>query len=166
MEARGRRARTLAVAVAQSTAAEIGLPDFTLDPQLATDSLRVADLPLSAVRLMRDANYPWCLLIPRRGGLSELLDLDANDQIQLMREIAQVGEALRRTLRCDKLNVAALGNMVRQLHVHVIARTHGDPAWPRPVWGAVPAKAYTEDEAERLAQRLAAGLRSGGIPPI
>ncbi|HWT11457.1 MAG TPA: HIT domain-containing protein [Allosphingosinicella sp.] len=104
------------------------MPDFLLDPRLAEDSLVVAALPLSAVRLMRDANYPWLLLVPRRPGLAEIVDLSAAERTQLMAEIALASEALRETAPCDKLNVAALGNMVRQLHVHVIARRTGDPA--------------------------------------
>ena len=135
------------------------MPDFSLDPQLAADSLAVVELPLSAVRLMRDANYPWLLLVPRRPGLAEIVDLSAAERTQLIAEIALASEALRKTVPCDKLNVAALGNMVRQLHVHVIARTTTDPAWPRPVWGAVPPKAYAPGEAEALAARVAARLR-------
>ncbi|HWT31784.1 MAG TPA: HIT domain-containing protein, partial [Propylenella sp.] len=92
------------------------MPGFSLDPQLAADSIAVAELPLSAVRLMRDANYPWLLLVPRRPGLAEIVDLAAAERTQLMAEIAAASEALRETVPCDKLNVAALGNMVRQLH--------------------------------------------------
>ena len=134
------------------------MPDFLLDPRLAEDSLVVAALPLSAVRLMRDANYPWLLLVPRRPGLAEIVDLSAAERTQLMAEIALASEALRETAPCDKLNVAALGNMVRQLHVHVIARRTDDPAWPRPVWGLVPPKNYAPGEAEALAAALAARL--------
>ena len=134
------------------------MPDFLLDPRLAEDSLVVAALPLSAVRLMRDANYTWLLLVPRRPGLAEIVDLSAAERTQLMAEIALASEALRETAPCDKLNVAALGNMVRQLHVHVIARRTGDPAWPRPVWGVVPPKAYAPGEAEALAAALTGRL--------
>ena len=134
------------------------MPDFSLDPQLAADSIEVAKLPLSAVRLMRDANYPWLLLVPRRPGLAEIIDLAAAERTQLMAEIARASEALRQAVPCDKLNVAALGNMVRQLHVHVIARRQNDPAWPRPIWGAAPPKAYAPGEAEALAAALNARL--------
>jgi diadenosine tetraphosphate (Ap4A) HIT family hydrolase len=134
------------------------VPEFSLDPQLAADSLAVAELPVSVVRLMRDANYPWLLLVPRRDGLAEIVDLDAADRTQLMAEIALASQALRETTRCDKLNVAALGNVVRQLHVHVIARRTTDPAWPKPVWGAVPSTAYPAGEAEALAAALALRL--------
>jgi diadenosine tetraphosphate (Ap4A) HIT family hydrolase len=129
---------------------------FRLDARLAADTLPVCDLPLSSVRLMDDANYPWLVLVPRRDGLEELLDLDAQGRCRLMEEIALAAGTLRATAPCDKLNVAALGNQVAQLHVHVIARSKGDPAWPRPVWGAVPARPY--DAAGRDA--LVAGLRS------
>jgi diadenosine tetraphosphate (Ap4A) HIT family hydrolase len=134
------------------------LPDFILDPRLAHDSIPVAELPLSAVRLMRDGNYPWLVLIPRRPDLAELIDLSRADQTQLMVEIGRASEALKATVPCEKLNVAALGIVVRQLHVHVIARNSGDPAWPRPVWGAAPAKPYPPGEAERRAAILSTRL--------
>jgi len=135
------------------------LQDFALDPLLAADSMAVADLPLSAVRLMRDANYPWLLLVPRRRALGELTDLDAAERSTLMQEIAQASAALKSAVTCDRLNVAALGNIVPQLHVHVIARRRGDPAWPRPVWGAVPARPYAAGAAEALAEKLAERLK-------
>jgi diadenosine tetraphosphate (Ap4A) HIT family hydrolase len=135
------------------------LPEFVLDPRLAADSLRVTELPLSSLRLMLDANYPWLLLVPRRGGASEVADLDEADRAQLMREIVLVGEALRAMTPCEKLNVAALGNMVPQLHVHIIARRREDPAWPKPVWGVAPAKPYAANAAEDLAARLAARFK-------
>lgn len=135
------------------------MQDFELDLRLRADSLEVADLPLSAVRLMRDANYPWLLVVPRRPGLVEMVDLDAADRAQLMAEIAQASAALREVVQAAKLNVASLGNKVRQLHVHVIARSPDDPAWPKPVWGAVPPKVYQTGEAEALAARLAEHLR-------
>jgi diadenosine tetraphosphate (Ap4A) HIT family hydrolase len=135
------------------------MTDFLLDPQLAADSTPVAELPLSAVRLMRDANFPWLILVPRRAGLAEIVDLAVAERGELMAEVAIASEALRAVAPCDKLNVAALGNMVRQLHVHVVARRTMDPAWPKPVWGALPAKPYAPGEAEALAAALAARLR-------
>ncbi len=131
---------------------------FHLDPQLERDSIPVADLTLSSVRLMGDANFPWLLLVPRRPGLVEILDLPRHDRVQLIDEIGLAGEALKAAVGFDKLNVAALGNSVRQLHVHVIARRHGDAAWPRPVWGAAPARPYGAGEAEALAARIAERL--------
>ena len=131
---------------------------FVLDPRIQDDSLHVADLPLSAARLMRDANYPWLVLVPRIVGACEIIDLNAAQRAELMSEIALASEALRREVPLDKLNVASLGNVVPQLHVHVIARTRSDPAWPRPVWGAVAPKPYRADEAEALAAALAVHL--------
>jgi len=123
--------------------------DFTLDPQLARDTIPVGDLPLCRVLLMNDANYPWLILVPRRAGVSEIVDLGDDAQVQLTAEIAQTSRILKDITRCDKLNVAAIGNVVSQLHVHVVARFRSDAAWPKPVWGAVPAKAY--DGAARTA---------------
>lgn len=134
------------------------MPDFVLDPRLAADTLPVTRLALCELRLMRDANYPWLILVPARPGLVEILDLGEQDRHRLMDEIATTAEALRGTVPCDKLNVGALGNAVSQLHVHVVARTQGDAAWPRPVWGAVPAKDYPAGAAEALAAALAAKL--------
>jgi len=135
------------------------MAEFSLDPRLAEDSIPVVELPLSTVRLSLDANYPWLLLVPRRAGISEITDLDEGDREELMREIALACDALKTTVPCDKLNVAALGNAVPQLHVHAIARRRDDAAWPRPVWGAAPAKAYAQGDAEALAARLAARLK-------
>jgi diadenosine tetraphosphate (Ap4A) HIT family hydrolase len=128
--------------------------NWTLDPRLAEDSVTLGDLPLSRVLLMNDANYPWLILVPRRPNLIELIDLDDSGQATLMIEIARAARALKDVTPCDKLNIAALGNTVRQLHVHVIARRQGDPAGTRPVWGAVPAQAYTAPAGERLAGAL------------
>lgn len=131
---------------------------WTLDPRLARDSIPLGDLPLSRVLLMNDANYPWLILVPRRPNLVELIDLDDSGQATLMVEIAQAARALKEITLCDKLNVAALGNTVRQLHVHVIARLNDDPAGTRPVWGTVPARPYAAAECERLAGALQAAL--------
>jgi diadenosine tetraphosphate (Ap4A) HIT family hydrolase len=134
--------------------------EFTLDPTLASDSIAVAELRLCSVRLMKDANYPWLLLVPRRAGAVEIIDLDGIDQRILIEEIDAASRALKASVAYDKLNVAALGNSVRQLHVHVIARRRDDAAWPRPVWGAAPARAYAPGEAEALAQRIAAHMKA------
>jgi len=136
-------------------------PSFELDSRLAGDSVGVADLGLCHVRLMNDATYPWLLLIPRRAGLVEVIDLSRDERTALMDEIALASAALRGMTGCDKLNVAALGNMVPQLHVHIIARFRGDPAWPGPVWGKVPARPYGEAAQAGLVAALAAKLVSG-----
>jgi diadenosine tetraphosphate (Ap4A) HIT family hydrolase len=115
---------------------------WSLHPQLAQDTVRVGDLPLARALLTTDANYPWLILVPRKPGLTELIDLEENAQVQLLAEIAAAARALKQITACDKLNIAALGNQVSQLHVHVIARRHSDAAWPKPVWGVAPATAY------------------------
>lgn len=130
------------------------MSSFDLNPRIEGDSLFVTDLPLSTVRLMKDANYPWLLLVPRKNDLIELIDLDTDDRHQLMDEIALASEALKSATNCEKLNVGALGNQVSQLHVHVIARFREDAAWPGPVWGVVPAIAYTEDAQSHLIRKL------------
>ncbi|WP_434054092.1 MAG: HIT family protein [Roseibium sp.] len=130
------------------------MTSFAINPRLEGDSLFVADLPLSAVRLMKDANYPWLLLVPRKSDLVEIIDLDNSDQMQLMREISLASTALRKVTECEKLNVGALGNQVPQLHVHVIARFRDDSAWPGPVWGVVPPRDYEPEHADRLIEEL------------
>jgi diadenosine tetraphosphate (Ap4A) HIT family hydrolase len=127
---------------------------WTLHAQLENDTAAVGDLRLSRLLLANDANYPWLLLVPRREGASEIIDLSEPDQIELTAEIACACRALKAVTACDKLNVAALGNVVPQLHVHVIARRRNDPAWPKPVWGAVPARGYNPAERERLVASL------------
>lgn len=120
-----------------------------LDPRLAGDTLVVGDLPLCRVLLMRDARYAWLVLVPRRTGLVEVSDLPEDERALLWAEAGLAGSALRAVAPCDKLNIGALGNIVRQLHVHVVARTEGDAAWPGPVWGHGKAEAYPAGEAER-----------------
>ena len=115
---------------------------WSLHPRLAADTVPVGDLALARVLLANDANYPWLILVPRRPGLVELIDLEPDEQVQLWGEIAAAGRALKSVTECEKLNIAALGNMVAQLHVHVIARRHSDAAWPKPVWGAAAPSAY------------------------
>ena len=132
------------------------MPDsaWSLHSQLKKDTIDIGDLPLSKVLVIKDANYPWLLLVPRCAGASEIIDLSESDQIQLAAEIAAVSRALKAVAPCDKLNVAALGNMVPQLHVHVIARCLSDPAWPKPVWGAAPARDYDPAAHDRLLAAL------------
>ncbi len=111
---------------------------WSLHPQLERDTLSVGDLPLSRVLIIRDANYPWLLLVPRRPDIVEIVDLDDVERGQLMTEVNRVAGALKEITKCDKLNIAALGNAVPQLHVHVIGRRITDAAWPKPVWGVAP----------------------------
>ena len=126
---------------------------FALDPRLAADTLAVTTLPLCEVRLMNDARYAWLILVPRQPGLAEIADLADDERARLWREVDRAAAALRRVAPCDKLNIGALGNIVRQLHVHVVARCEGDDAWPGPVWGHGAAVPYRPDAA---AARLAA----------
>ncbi|MEJ0074975.1 MAG: HIT family protein [Alphaproteobacteria bacterium] len=130
------------------------MPDWTLHPQLAADTANLGDLPLSRVLLMNDANYPWLILVPRKRDITEVIDLDESEQTQLMREVTQAARALREVTACHKLNIAALGNAVPQLHVHVIARFRNDAAWPKPVWGVAPAQPYEREALEKFMQPL------------
>jgi diadenosine tetraphosphate (Ap4A) HIT family hydrolase len=118
---------------------------WQLDPQLASDSHPVARTALCEIRLMDDANYPWLIVIPRVDGARELFDLDAAQRTQLIEDVTLAGTALNALFTPDKLNVAALGNLVPQLHVHVVARHVDDPAWPAPVWGRVQAQPYSPE---------------------
>ena len=143
---------------------------FELAPRLAADTLPVGDLPLCRVLLMNDARYPWLILVPRVAGIEELDQLDGAQRSQLMDDVAMASRALRAGGGVDKINVGALGNIVRQLHVHVVARMAGDDAWPGPVWGHGAARAYDEvraaDDLSRLRGRLAdlAGPAAGFTP--
>ena len=119
---------------------------WSLHPQLARDTIAVGDLALSRLLVVNDANWPWLLLVPRRPEVCEVLDLDEVEQAQLMTETTRVARALREITKCDKLNIAALGNVVPQLHVHVVARRKSDAAWPRPVWGTVPPVDHDPEE--------------------
>ena len=127
--------------------------DFRLDERLASDSVFVADGPLSQVRLMDDARFPWLVLVPRVDGASEWIDLDGSQQRLLLAEINQLSRLLREQPGITKLNLGALGNIVRQLHVHLVGRHEGDQAWPGPVWGSGPAQRL---EAAELAKRASA----------
>lgn len=126
--------------------------EFQLHPQLAQDSIWLADWPLCQLRLSLDANYPWFILIPRRANIREIIDLISEEQQQLWQESACLSRWLQQQFQGDKLNIAALGNMVPQLHLHHIVRFSTDPAWPAPVWGKVAARAYSESELQQLVQ--------------
>lgn len=131
---------------------------FLLDPRLEADTFPVLDLPLASVRLMDDSRFPWVILVPRRPDLAELIDLDGEARAVLTAEIDTASRALKTLTGCDKLNVAALGNMVRQLHIHVIARFAGDAAWPGPVWGVGERRTYAAPQAMLLVARLREAL--------
>ena len=129
------------------------MTDFVLDPRLAADSAFIADGPLSQVRLMDDTRFPWLVLVPRVNGVSEWLELDGGQQRLLLAEINQAGQLIRAQPGVEKLNIGALGNIVRQLHVHVVGRHAGDPAWPGPVWGSGAALRHDPEELAALTVR-------------
>lgn len=131
---------------------------FSLDPRLENDTEPVLSLALSDILLMNDARFPWLIMVPRRAGKAELIDLEHHDRAALMEEIALVSEALKTVTACDKLNVGALGNAVRQLHIHVIARFSADPAWPGPVWGHGEAVAYRAEDRHKFIEKIRATL--------
>lgn len=116
-------------------------PDWVLHPQLAADAVAIGDLPLCRVLVMNEANWPWIILVPRQMRASEyvreIFELSPAGQQQLTQEISKTAQALQQDTGAEKMNIAALGNMVPQLHIHIIARFKDDPAWPKPVWGAV-----------------------------
>jgi diadenosine tetraphosphate (Ap4A) HIT family hydrolase len=130
-------------------------PAWSLDSRLKKDTIDIGDLPLCRVLVFKDAHYPWLLLVPRRENTVEIIDLAEVEQAQLMTEISRTARALKEVTRCDKLNIAALGNLVPQLHINVIARRTSDVAWPRPVWGVMPPLAYDAEEV----QNFISGLR-------
>jgi diadenosine tetraphosphate (Ap4A) HIT family hydrolase len=123
---------------------------FELAPELQRDCIELADWSLCKVLLMNDSQYPWFILVPRVEDCREIIDLDEMLQTQFWQESAQLSRTLQAVFSPDKLNVAALGNMVPQLHVHHIARFTNDAAWPKPVWGLHPAKPYTESQINEL----------------
>ncbi|HKL53909.1 MAG TPA: HIT family protein [Wenzhouxiangellaceae bacterium] len=135
---------------------------FELDPVLAGDTFEVASFDLCEVRLMNDARFPWLILVPRREAAVEILDLEPADQDQLWKEIRAAAESLRRTCRPDKLNIAALGNQVAQLHVHVVARFRSDEAWPAPVWGSGRPRRYSRQDGDDILNALESTLTPAG----
>lgn len=135
------------------------MTDFQLDPTLDADTIPLGRLALCRVLLMNDARFPWLILVPERAGAAELIDLSGADRVLLMEEIATASHALKRTFDPDKLNVAALGNRVRQLHVHVIARFVSDQAWPGPVWSAPgPAQPIPPHVQGMMADKISAAM--------
>lgn len=136
------------------------MSNFVLHPQLAADTQWLCDGPLSCILLMNDARYPWLVLVPRRAAASELHELSSEDRAVLIEEIAQASAVLQARAGITKINVGALGNIVPQLHVHVIGRAPGDAAWPGPVWGRGERVPYAADRLQTLAQECRAQLAS------
>ncbi|HEY3795498.1 MAG TPA: HIT family protein [Bradyrhizobium sp.] len=129
-------------------------PAWSLNSRLKNDTIDIGDLPLCRVLVIKDAHYPWLLLVPRRPGIVEIIDLDEVEQAQLMTEVSRAARALKDVTKCEKLNIAALGNVVPQLHVHVIARRSSDAAWPRPVWGVAPPLSHDPEEVQHFIRAL------------
>jgi diadenosine tetraphosphate (Ap4A) HIT family hydrolase len=138
-----------------------------IDARLLADGRVIGRFSLCHVLLMNDANYPWCVLVPDREGAREIYRLSEPDQLQLLRESAAMARALDAVFQPEKLNIAALGNVVPQLHVHHIARFRDDPAWPAPVWGRVPAKPYNDAHRESVVARIQFALAGeAGFVPV
>ena len=129
-----------------------------LHKNLRKDCLLVGRFKLCQLLLMKDANYPWCILVPDRENISEIHQLTKSDQLQLMRESSILSAALETAFKADKINIAALGNIVPQLHIHHIVRYQTDKAWPAPVWGAFSAKSYSEKALQAVVNKLREGL--------
>src|SRR3979411_2073436 len=129
-------------------------PAWSLHSRLKEDTIDIGDLPLCRVLVIKDAHYPWLLLVPRRPEIVEIIDLDEVEQGQLMTEISRVGRALKEITQCAKLNIAALVRRGAQLPIHVSARRSSDPAWPRPVWGVMPPLAHDAQEVQNFISEL------------
>ncbi|VVM81982.1 hypothetical protein PS664_02331 [Pseudomonas fluorescens] len=127
---------------------------FALDQRLQQDTLVIGDFPLCRLLLSNDANYPWFILVPRINGISEVFQLDVANQHTLWQETTALAQWLNEGFSADKMNIGALGNVVSQLHVHVIVRTRDDAAWPAPVWGKHPARPYTQEQLAAVRARL------------
>jgi diadenosine tetraphosphate (Ap4A) HIT family hydrolase len=133
---------------------------FALDARLAADTLFLADLALCRVLLMNDSRFPWLILVPRRAGLTELHDLAAPERALLIEEAAQAGERLKALAGAKKINIGALGNVVAQLHVHIVARREGDVAWPGPVWGFGAPAPYAPEAVASVTEKWRAVLET------
>lgn len=129
-----------------------------LHPQLQKDCYSLGRFALCHLLLARDANYPWVILVPDRENVSEIFELSEADQVQLLRESSKLSKVLAQEFSADKINVAALGNIVPQLHIHHLARYKNDPAWPGPVWGQVKPRVYEEDELDEVVLKLQRAL--------
>jgi len=134
---------------------------FALDSRLQQDCLPIGDFPLCRLLLMNDAHYPWFILVPRREEVSELFQLDADDQQALWQESTVLAEKLKDTFAADKMNIATLGNLVSQLHMHVIVRRREDAAWPAPVWGKHPPRSYSAEQVAAIRAKLRLVLTEG-----
>ena len=131
---------------------------FKLDERLFKDTVVLGDFTLCRVLLMNDSRYPWLILVPRRADISELFELNMAEQQQLWQETSYVGQVLKDVFQADKINIATLGNVVKQLHMHIVVRMQDDAAWPAPVWGNGAAQAYTGEVLAAMRARLQAAF--------
>lgn len=131
---------------------------FKLDERLFKDTVVLGDFTLCRVLLMNDSRYPWLILVPRRAGISELFELEMAEQQQLWQETSYVGQVLKDVFQADKINIATLGNVVKQLHMHIVVRMQDDAAWPAPVWGNGAAQGYTDEALAVMRARLQAAF--------
>lgn len=136
---------------------------FELDVRLQQDTCWLADLPLCRVLLMNDARYPWLILVPRVADVSEVFELDESQQQQLWNETRLLAQAMQQVFAADKMNIGALGNVVRQLHMHVVVRMDGDDSWPAPVWGRGVAQPYSETEQDAVRREMLRALYASGL---
>lgn len=134
------------------------MSDFTLDPRLQADSRLIMRLGLCEMRLMEDARWPWLILVPQRNSIAELFDLTPLDQTMLTFETGLAAKALKQASGCSKINIGALGNVVRQFHLHIVARNEDDPAWPGPVWGNGPSTRWEDAARNAFVERLMGAL--------
>lgn len=133
---------------------------FILDPKLEKDTFFIKDLKLSKLLLMNDCNYPWLILVPRVFMIKEIFELQIADRLILEEEISLISRLIKNLFKADKINLGALGNIVSQLHIHVIARKHDDPSWPKPVWGNTKEKPYSKIKADKLIAKINLALKS------
>lgn len=136
--------------------------EFELHPQLAADCIVLGDFPLCRLLLMNDANYPWFILVPRRAGATEIYHLSEDERCRMIHESSFLAENLADIFAARKMNVASLGNMVPQLHIHHVVRQESDPAWPSPIWGKVPVQPYTDDQIHEIRHKVEVLLSNTG----
>ena len=124
--------------------------EFVLDQRLINDTYFVTNLSLCSVLLMNDSRYPWIIAVPRKNEIREIYELKSSEQLLLLREINLLAEIINGKFNADKINIGSIGNIVPQLHIHIVGRKENDPAWPAPVWGFSPALAYEEKNAAKI----------------
>ena len=136
---------------------------FELHARLAADSYYLGDFSLCALLLAKDANYPWFILVPRVADISEIYQLERAERSALLEESCVLSQLLQQVFAADKLNIAALGNVVPQLHLHHVVRFRDDVAWPAPIWGAAPAVEYQPAALDALRERLRKPLSGSAL---